>query len=146
MSDIKYFIEDLSVGMDAFYERQVTRTDIQAFADVSGDDNPLHLDEDYAAQTMFNGCIAHGMLSAGYISKILGTQMPGPGTIYLSQSIRFRAPVRPGDRVEARAKITGLDEVRRRVTLACECKVGDIIVLDGEAMVMVPSRNGNAAK
>ena len=146
MSDIKYFIEDLSVGMDASYERQVTRNDIQAFADVSGDDNPLHLDEDYAAQTMFNGCIAHGMLSAGYISKILGTQMPGPGTIYLSQSIRFRAPVRPGDTVEARAEITGLDEVRRRVTLACECKVGDKIVLDGEAMVMVPSRNGSAAK
>ena len=141
---VSYYFEDLSVGMDSVYSRDVTKADIEAFAQVSGDDNPLHLDEDYASGTMFKGCIAHGMLSAGYISKVLGTQLPGPGAIYLSQSLKFKAPVRPGETVDTRVEITGLDEKRKRVTFTCECKVADTVVVTGEAMVMVPARTNGA--
>ena len=135
-----YFIEDLTVGMVAEFERTVTGSDIDMFADVSGDTNPVHLDEDYAATTVFKSRIAHGMLTASFISTILGTKLPGPGSIYLSQSLRFKAPVKPGDKVVARATVTELRSERRRATLTCECLVGDTIVLDGEAEVMVPSR------
>ena len=140
MAEQSYFIEDLSAGMEATYSRVASREDIDMFAQVSGDTNPLHLDEAYAATTMFNGCIAHGMLSAGYISKVLGTQLPGPGAIYLSQSLKFKAPVRPGDQVDTRVEITGLDEARRRVTVTCECRVGETVVVSGEAQLLVPAR------
>lgn len=140
MADQGYFIEDLSAGMEATYSRVASREDIDMFAEVSGDTNPLHLDEAYAATTMFNGCIAHGMLSAGYISKVLGTQLPGPGAIYLSQSLKFKAPVRPGEQVDTRVEITDLDERRRRVTVHCECKVGETVVVAGEAQLLVPAR------
>ena len=140
MAEQSYFIEDLSAGMEATYSRVASREDIDMFAQVSGDTNPLHLDEAYAATTMFNGCIAHGMLSAGYISKVLGTQLPGPGAIYLSQSLKFKAPVRPGDQVDTRVEITALDEARRRVTVNCECRVGETVVVSGEAQLLVPAR------
>jgi 3-hydroxybutyryl-CoA dehydratase len=140
MNGKSYFFEDLSVGMQSDCSHQVTREDIQAFADVSGDNNPLHLDEAYAAETVFKGCIAHGMLSAAYISKLLGTQLPGPGCIYLSQSLKFRAPVRPGETVDTQVEVTALDERRRKVTLVCTCKVAGTVVVDGEATMMVPSR------
>lgn len=126
--------------MDASYAREVTGADIQTFADVTGDDNPMHLDEAYAAGTMFKGCIAHGMLSAGYISKVIGTQLPGPGAIYLSQTLTFRAPVRAGEVVDARVEVIALDEKRRKVTLSCACKVAGKVVVDGEAVVLAPSR------
>ncbi len=135
-----YYIEDLAVGMAAEFERTVTGSDIEMFADVSGDTNPVHLDEDYAATTAFKSRIAHGMLTASYISAILGTKLPGPGSIYLSQSLRFKAPVKLGDKVVARATVTELKSERRRATLTCEVLVGDTVVLDGEAEVMVPSR------
>ena len=140
MADEGYFIEDLSAGMGATYSRVASREDIDMFAQVSGDTNPLHLDEEYAATTMFEGCIAHGMLSAGYISKVLGTQLPGTGAIYLSQSLKFKAPVRPGDQVDTKVEITALDERRRRVTVNCECRVGETVVVTGEAQLMVPAR------
>ena len=140
MAEQSYFIEDLSAGMEATYSRVASREDIDMFAQVSGDTNPLHLDEAFAATTMFNGCIAHGMLSAGYISKVLGTQLPGPGAIYLSQSLKFKAPVRPGDQVDTRVEITALDEARRRVTVNCECRVGETVVVSGEAQLLVPAR------
>ncbi len=140
MSTKSYFFEDLSIGMDASYAREVTGADIQTFADVTGDDNPMHLDEAYAAGTMFKGCIAHGMLSAGYISKVIGTQLPGPGAIYLSQTLTFRAPVRAGEVVDARVEVIALDEKRRKVTLSCACKVAGKVVVDGEAVVLAPSR------
>ncbi|MEM1198716.1 MAG: MaoC family dehydratase [Pseudomonadota bacterium] len=140
MTTQTYFIEDLSTGMQANSSRVTSREDIDLFANVSGDTNPLHLDETYAATTMFNGCIAHGMLSASYISKVLGTQLPGPGAVYLSQSLKFKAPVRPGDQVDTQVEITGLDETRRRVTLQCECRVGETVVLSGEAQLLVPAR------
>lgn len=144
MAEQTYFIDDLNAGMEASYSRVVSREDIDTFAEVSGDSNPLHLDEAYAATTMFNGCIAHGMLSASYISKVLGTQLPGPGAIYLSQSLKFKAPVRPGDQVDTRVEITDLDAQRRRVTVACECRVGETVVVSGEAQLLVPARPDGA--
>ncbi len=133
-----FCISELAVGMTANYEKCISREDVQLFAQVSGDDNPVHLDEDYAEGTMFRQCIAHGMLTGSLLSKVIGTQLPGNGTIYLSQSLRFRAPVLVGDTVDAQVEVTALDRGRKRVTLACVCKVGDKVVLDGEAEVMVP--------
>ena len=133
-------LEDLSVGQAAERRHVVTDTDVRAFASVSGDDNPLHLDDAYAATTRFGGRIAHGMLAASYISAVLGTQLPGPGAIYLSQALRFRRPVRVGDEVVARVAITAIDE-RGRVTLETTCHVGESAVVDGEAVVMVERRS-----
>lgn len=135
-----YFLEDLSVGMTAGFAKTVTDADIVLFAGVSGDTNPVHLDDEYAAGTPFKGRIAHGMLTAAFISAVLGTILPGPGAIYMSQSLRFKAPVRPGDTVRARARVTAIDPQRRRVTLETLCTVGGTIVVEGEALVMVPSR------
>ncbi|MDA5193939.1 MaoC family dehydratase [Govanella unica] len=134
------YLEDLHVGQTASFEKMVTEGDIVKYAEVSGDTNPVHLDADYAAASPFKSRIAHGMLSAGLISAILGTRLPGPGTIYLSQNLKFKAPVRIGDHVVATAIITAIDEIKRRVTLATSCVVGDQVVIDGEAMVMVERR------
>ncbi|MDX2103258.1 MAG: MaoC family dehydratase [Alphaproteobacteria bacterium] len=134
------FFEDLSEGQSASYAKTVSEADIVLFAGVSGDTNPVHLDQSYAETTMFKSRIAHGMLSAGFISTVLGTKLPGPGAIYLSQSLKFKAPVRIGDTVVATATVTGLDAAKKRATLATVCKVGDTVVIDGEAVVMVPSR------
>ena len=108
-----YFLEDLTVGMTAVYAKTITDTDIVMFAGISGDTNPVHLNQDYASATMFKSRIAHGMLSAGFISTVLGTKLPGPGCIYLSQNLKFKAPVRVGDTVVARATITDIDEYVR---------------------------------
>ena len=135
-----YCIEDLTLGMAASHEKTITEVDIIAFAELSGDHNPVHLDEAYAAATPFKGRIAHGMLTAGLISTVLGMKLPGPGAIYMSQSLKFLAPVRIGDHVVARAEITQMDVAKKRVTLACSCMVGDKQVVSGEAMVWVPSR------
>ncbi len=139
-----YFLEDLVLGMEAAYERMIAEADLVTFADVSGDTNPVHLDEAYAATTPFKTRIAHGMLTASLISAVLGTRLPGPGAVYLSQSLRFKAPVKIGDQVRASAKITEIDTRRRRVSLACACHVADLLVLEGEAVVMVPSRGSGA--
>jgi 3-hydroxybutyryl-CoA dehydratase len=135
-----YCIEDLAEGMEASFAKTITDADITMFAGVSGDTNPMHLDADYAGATRFGGRIAHGMLSASLISAVIGTKLPGPGCIYMSQSLRFRAPVKPGDTVKARVKVTALDAAKRRATLACTCHVGETLVIDGEALVMVPSK------
>ncbi|WP_165190254.1 MaoC family dehydratase [Caulobacter soli] len=134
------FLEDLSVGQSAELVRTVAETDIVAFADVTGDTNPVHLDADYAATTPFGERIAHGMLSAGYISAVLGTSLPGPGAVYLSQSLAFKRPVKIGAEVTARVTVTAIDEARARVTLATACLVGGKTVVDGEAVVMVPRK------
>lgn len=137
---VGYCIEDLAEGMEASFAKTITDADITMFAGVSGDTNPMHLDADYAGATRFGGRIAHGMLSASLISAVIGTKLPGPGCIYMSQSLRFRAPVKPGDTVKARVKVTALDAAKRRATLACTCHVGETLVIDGEALVMVPSK------
>lgn len=134
-------LEDLSVGQSAERRHVVRAADIDAFAAVSGDTNPLHLDETYAATTTFGTRIAHGMLAASYLSAVLGTDLPGPGAVYLSQTLRFRRPVRIGDEVTARVSIAKIDSARRRVTLETVCLVADKAVIEGEAVVMVERRS-----
>jgi 3-hydroxybutyryl-CoA dehydratase len=134
------FLEDLSVGRTAELVRVAGEADIVAFAQVTGDTNPVHLDAEYAAATSFGERIAHGMLSAGYISAVLGTVLPGPGAIYLSQTLAFKRPVRIGDEVTARVAVTAIDEAKARVTLATTCLVRGKAVVDGEAVVMVPRK------
>lgn len=133
-------IEDLEVGMLRTLQKQVTDADIEMFAQVSTDRNPVHLDDDYARDTIFQGRIAHGMLTAGLISAVIGEQLPGHGTVYLGQTLKFMAPVRPGDMVRAEVEVEAIDHSRRRVTLATRCLVGDTVVLKGEAVVLAPSR------
>lgn len=133
-------IEDLEVGMSRHVEKVITDFDIQAFAEISTDHNPVHLDEGYAQDTIFGGRIAHGMLTAALISAVIGEQLPGHGTIYLGQSLKFLAPVRPGETVRAEVSVRDIDYARRRVTLDCACRVGDTTVLKGEALVMAPSK------
>ena len=141
-----YDFKELKVGMSALYTKTVTESDINLFCAISGDTNPLHLDHEYAKSTMFGGPIAHGMLSASFISTVIGTKLPGPGCVYISQNCRFKAPVRAGDTVRARATITELMPERRRVVLKTVCSVGETIVVDGDATVMVPPRrNGNGS-
>lgn len=135
-----YFIEDLREGMTAVFGKTITDADILMFAGVSGDTNPVHLNEEFALGTAFHGRIAHGMLTASLISTVLGTKLPGPGCVYLSQSLKFKAPVRAGDTVRAEVEITAIDRDRRRVTFATICKVGGKPVLEGEAQILVPSR------
>lgn len=133
-------IEDLEIGMRRNLRKQVTDRDIELFSEISTDRNPVHLDDDYAQDTIFEGRIAHGMLTAGLISAVIGEQLPGHGTVYLGQTLKFMAPVRPGDVVFAEVEVTAIDHSRRRVTLDCHCAVGDTVVLKGEAMVLAPSR------
>ena len=132
-------IEDIEIGMTRSLAKVITNRDIELFAEVSTDQNPVHLDDDYAQDTIFEGRIAHGMLTAGLISAVIGEQLPGHGTIYLGQTLKFLAPVRPGDRVVAEVKVTDIIHAKRRVALDCRCTVGDTVVLKGEAMVLAPS-------
>lgn len=136
------FLEDLSVGQSAELTMTVTEQGIESFAEVTGDNNPVHLDEAYAAGTPFKTRIAHGMLSAGYISAVIGTKLPGPGAIYISQALRFKRPVKIGDEVTAKATITAIDQEKARVTLDTVCTVADKPVVEGEAVIMVPRREG----
>lgn len=133
-------IEDLEIGMTRHVQKHITDRDIALFAEVSTDRNPVHLDDAYAQDTIFEGRIAHGMLTAGLISAVIGEQLPGHGSVYLGQSLKFLAPVRPGDSVRAEVRVREIDHSRRRVTLDCHCAVGDTVVLKGEALVLAPSR------
>lgn len=135
------FLEDLKVGQSAMFGRTVTSADIAAFAGVSGDTNPIHLHDGFARSTRFGQRIAHGMLSGCYISTVIGTKLPGPGSVYISQTMNFTAPVVIGDTVTAVATITAIDEKRRRVTLKTQCLNGEKVVIDGEAVVLVPRRD-----
>ena len=132
-----YYFEDLEIGMKASHAKTITAADIEAFAELSGDNNLVHLDDDYAAQTIFKERIAHGILTASLLSAVLGTKLPGPGCIYVSQSLNFRAPVKIGQEVVATARITELIADSQRAVLACRCLVGDRTVLDGQAVVIV---------
>ncbi|WP_224817113.1 MaoC family dehydratase [Hasllibacter sp. MH4015] len=132
-------VEDLEVGMTRSLQKIITDQDIEMFAEVSTDRNPVHLDDGYAQDTIFEGRIAHGMLTAGLISAVIGEQLPGHGTVYLGQTLKFMAPVRPGDCVEAIVTVLSIDYARRRVQLMTEARVGDTVVLKGEATVLAPS-------
>jgi 3-hydroxybutyryl-CoA dehydratase len=131
---------DLKIGMKATTSRTITETDLRNFSGVSGDTNPMHLNEEFAKQTMFGKCIVHGMLTASLLSNVIGNQLPGPGCIYLSQTIKFMAPVYVGDTVYATATVEELFSEKRRVRLKTQCFVGEKVVIDGEALVLVPER------
>jgi 3-hydroxybutyryl-CoA dehydratase len=135
-----YFIDELRLGMSAVFSRLIGEADVIKFAEVSGDDNPVHLDEDYAKQTQFGGRIVHGILSAGLISATIAAKLPGPGTIYLKQNLKFGAPGRIGDVVEAKVTVAEIIAERNRVVLTTTCMVGDIVVIDGDALVLPPKR------
>ena len=137
-----YYLEDLTVGMSDVFAKTVSEADIVLFAGVSGDTKPVHINRDFAEGTIFKGPIAHGMLSASFISTVVGTRLPGPGCIYVKQDLRFKAPVKAGDTVVARATVKEIQAERRRVVLSTVCSVGDKVVLDGEATMMVDSRQG----
>ncbi|MEA3090439.1 MAG: 3-hydroxybutyryl-CoA dehydratase [Caballeronia sp.] len=135
-----YDIEDLKVGMDATFAKTIAETDILFFAAASGDNNAVHINEEFARTTPFKGRIAHGMLTASVISAALAGHLPGPGTVYLGQSLRFKAPVRPGDTVHATVAVKELQLEKSRVVMSTTCTVAGKVVIDGEAVVMTTSR------
>ena len=134
------YFEDLSVGLTETYRKEVKSTDVIGFAEISGDRNPIHLSEHFAAKTVFGGRIAHGLYTASLISALIGTRLPGPGAIYVSQTLHFRAPVKIGDTVVASVEVVELIPQGRRAKLHCKCTVDDVVVLDGQALVKVPAR------
>jgi 3-hydroxybutyryl-CoA dehydratase len=134
------YFEDLSEGQAAEVTRIADATTVEAFAALTGDHNPIHLDEAYARTTSFGRRVAHGMLGAAYISAVLGTKLPGPGAVYLTQSLKFRRPIHLGDSVTARVRVEKLDARRGFVTFATACEVNGKTVVDGEAVVIVPRR------
>ncbi len=135
-----YYFEDLELGMSAEYGRVIDNSEMRLFADLTGDTNPLHFDDDFARQFAFGGRVVHGMCTASLISTVIGTRLPGPGCIYISQTLRFTAPVLPGDRVVARAVLDKLIPERKRAEFDTECRVGERTVLVGRAVTQVPSR------
>ena len=137
--------KDLSVGMTETLAKTISSSDVVGFAEVTGDRNPIHLSQHFAAKTPFGTRIAHGLYTASLISAVLGTRLPGPGAVYISQTLNFRAPVRIGDTVEVEVTVAELIPERRRARLACRCSVGAEVVLDGEAWVKVPSGATEAA-
>jgi 3-hydroxybutyryl-CoA dehydratase len=140
MNDIGgYDIEDLRPGMHATYSKTITEADIVLFAGVSGDNNAVHTNEEFAQTTPFGGRIAHGFLTASVISAAVANRLPGPGTVYLAQQLKFRAPVRPGDTVQATMTVLSVDEAKARAVLSTVCRVGDKVVIEGEATVMSTS-------
>ena len=141
-----YYFEDLKIGMRETLLKTVMNSDVVGFAQLSGDTNPIHLSEHFARKTKFGGRIAHGLYTASLISAILGTRLPGPGAVYLHQTLNFKGPVKIGDVVEISVEVIETIEKGRRVKLLCECRVDGNVVLDGEATVTVPSKHPKAPK
>jgi 3-hydroxybutyryl-CoA dehydratase len=133
-------MEDLALGLSAEYRKTITETDVVLFAGISGDNNPMHIDEEYAVKTRFEGRIAHGMLSASLISTVIGTRLPGAGAIYMGQNLKFLKPVKIGDTVTALVTVLELFQEKQRVRLMTECWVRGEKVIDGDALVWVPRR------
>lgn len=145
MNDLNgYDIEDLEVGMTATFAKTITEADIVLFAGASGDNNAVHINEEFAQTTPFKGRIAHGMLTASVISAAIAGRLPGPGTIYLGQNLRFKAPVRPGDTVHAKVTVQEIIHEKRRVVMTTTCTVRDKVVIEGDALVMPTSRTPRA--
>jgi 3-hydroxybutyryl-CoA dehydratase len=136
-----YCLEDLKVGMKAVISRTITETDLRNFSGVSGDTNPMHLNAEYASHTQFKGIIVHGMLTASLISAVIGTKLPGPGCIYMNQTLKFLAPVHVGETVYAVATVKEINVEKQRVTLTTQCIVKGKTVIDGEALIKVSSRD-----
>lgn len=140
------FFEDLSVGMTERLAKTVSSSDVVGFAQLTGDRNPIHLSEHFAAKTMFGRRIAHGLYTASLISAVLGTRLPGPGAVYISQTLSFRAPVKIGDTVMVTVAVAELIPEKSRARLSCLCEVDGAVVLDGEALVKVPSEKASRGK
>ncbi|PJN95862.1 (R)-hydratase [Amaricoccus sp. HAR-UPW-R2A-40] len=141
MNDLNgYDIEDLTVGMTATFAKTITEADIILFAGASGDNNAIHINDEFARATSFGGRIAHGFLTASVISAAVANRLPGPGAVYISQQMNFRAPVRPGDTVHASVVVREVNTERARVTLETVCRVAGTVVIDGEAVVRTTSR------
>ncbi len=136
------YIEDMEVGLSRSITKIIGDKEIEMFAEVSEDRNPVHLDDEYAKGTMFKGRIAHGMLSAALFSAIIGERLPGHGTIYLGQNLRFTAPVKPGDEVTATITVSDINVAKGRVSLDCIAAAGDTVVIKGDALVLAPTRGG----
>ena len=134
------YFDDLELGLTEILLKEISSSDVVGFAEITGDRNPIHLSEHFAARTPFGTRIAHGLYTAGLISAVLGTRLPGPGAVYISQTLNFRAPVRIGDTVEVKVQVAELIPEKRRARLACTCSVGGEVVLDGEALVKVPKK------
>ena len=134
-----FYFEDLEVGMNAEVNKVITEANVKAFADLSGDVNPLHLDEEFAKRTRMEGRVVHGMVSASLLSTIVGYKLPGPGCLWLSQTLRFLHPVRIGDRVRARGSIVELITAKQQARMEMICRVEKRNVIEGEALVWVPS-------
>ncbi|MFW9611035.1 MAG: MaoC family dehydratase [Fluviibacter sp.] len=139
-TDIGFTIDQMEVGMSRSYAKTLTETDIVLFAAASGDVNSVHLNQEYAEKTPFGGRIAHGILTAGVISACIANRLPGAGTIYLGQTLKFKAPVRPGDTVTAIVTVKSLDPAKNRVVLDTICQVAGKTVLEGEATVLAPKQ------
>jgi len=135
-----HYFEDLHVGQRETLMKTVMDDDVIAFADLSGDRNPVHLSDHFARKTRFGERIVHGLYTASLISTVIGMYLPGPGAVYLSQTLNFRGPVKIGDVINVVVEVQELTEKGRRVKLHCECLVDGKVVLDGEALVMAPSR------
>ncbi len=141
------YFEDLAVGMRETLQKTVENEDVIGFAELSGDHNPIHLSDHFARKTRFGERIVHGLYTASLISAVIGMRLPGPGAVYVSQTLNFRGPVKIGDVIDVSVEVVELTEKGRRVRLHCECKVGDKIVLDGEGVLSVPARpKGHAAE
>lgn len=134
------YIDDIEIGTQRGLSRVITDAEIEAFAAASGDRNPLHFDDVHAENTIFKGRIAHGILTASLISAVIGEQLPGHGAVYLGQTLKFRAPVRPGDKVDVLCVVIDMNVEKARITLDCTCRVGDTVVLEGQATVLAPRR------
>ena len=141
-----YDIEDLSIGMSATFSKTITEADIVLFAGVSGDNNAIHINQEFAESTPFLGRIAHGMLTASVISAAVANKLPGPGAIYMNQNLNFRAPVRPGDTVHATVTVKEIMQEKKRVVLETTCTVKGLVVIDGEALVKVGSSQAAALR
>lgn len=137
-----YYLEDLEAGMSASYAKTITDADVVLFAGLSGDNNPIHINDEYAKTTPFKQRIVHGMFSAALISTVAGTRLPGPGAIYVDQQLKFKAPVHIGDTATATLTVTDIDERRRRVKCRTDVHVGDTLVATGEGTFMVDRREG----
>jgi 3-hydroxybutyryl-CoA dehydratase len=140
-----HYYEDLKVGQSATVIRTVTERDIQLFGEATGDFNPVHFDEAYARKTVFRGRVAHGVLSVGFMSAVMGTELPGPGTIFVSATTHFKAPVRIGDTVVTSCAVKEIRE-RREVVMECRCEVNGKLVAEGEALVLAPKKPASAAE
>ena len=138
------YFEDIEEGMKDAYAKTITNADIITFAGISGDTNPVHLNHEFASETMFEGQIAHGMLTASFISTVIGTKLPGPGCIYVSQNLRFKAPVKVGDTVTATCTVRKKIPEKHMIEMETVCSVGDKPVLDGDATILVPLKANKA--